>query len=87
MKLREIAGRIDRHLMRFASDKELSKYESGKTQFWNPGAIASGRYVMVSYVSYQGHSSLSKQEAIDYLSWLDSGKVGRHFEQQRDVAA
>jgi len=39
----------------------------------------------VRYISYQGATCLTKQEALDYLAWLDAGNVGpAPFAKQAD---
>jgi len=51
------------------------------------GASASGRFVYVRYISFQGSSHLSRDQAEAYLAYLDSGKTGRHFEALREGKA
>lgn len=53
------------------------------------GARARGdRYrVWVIYVSFQGGSYMSIEDAETYLAWLDAGNVGRHFEALRERPA
>jgi hypothetical protein len=85
MKLAEIASAIDKHLKRFEADPEINQYKDAIRYqdklhpYWKSGAWAAGRYVYVSYVSYQGSSHLTKDEAMTYLVWLNSGNVGRHY--------
>jgi len=85
MKLAEIAQGITAHLKRFEADPIINKMnEKYKTSpFYWPSACDSGPRIFVSYVSYQGHSSLKKAEALSYLEWLDAGNVGRHYEALR----
>lgn len=92
MKAAEIAARIHAHLKRFAADPKINKERTytkdGKEYFrgrpfYYAGAHASGRWVWVVYVTYQGGHALSKQDAERYLVWLDAGNVGRHFEALR----
>lgn len=88
MKLSEIAEKIKAHLARFQDDPVLSKTKEGKgVRFWNTNAEVSGRFVAVTYVSYQLTSKLSKAEALQYLAKLDDGFVGRHIEALREIAA
>lgn len=94
MKLDEIANRISAHLSRFEADRDginanrvrtnARGQESRLPPYFNAGAGASGRYVYVRYISYQGVSHITKDEALRYLAWLDAGNVGRHYEALRD---
>jgi hypothetical protein len=81
----EIALRIRAHLKRFASDPAISKGEDGRTLYWNAGATASGRWIYVQYIAYQGSRNLSKNDALKYLEWLDAGNVGRHYRVLEDI--
>ena len=76
MKLKEIAAEINEYLKKFESDSE----PTFATLYYNSFAVSAGRYVQIIYVSYQGHSSLTKQEALEYLEWLREGNVGRHYD-------
>lgn len=80
MKNVEIAERIRTHLKRFEADLSINKRNRNLLAYWNSGAAASGRFVYVQYISYQGKSALSKTEALLYLAWLDAGNVGKHWE-------
>lgn len=92
-KLAEIAERISVHLKRFESDTgDINRDEHGHgvngrglRPYYLAQAVAVGSRVFVQYISYQGHSSLKKNEALAYLEWLDAGNVGRHFEAAREV--
>lgn len=89
IKLAEIAARINAHLKRFEGDPEIN-VSTGSTKtyrYYNAHAWVSGRWVRVVYVSYNRGSSLTKQQALDYLAWLDEGNVGRHFEALRPSGA
>jgi hypothetical protein len=83
MKLAELAACIDAHLKRFEQNKRINRLRKRGTlllsTYFGAGALANGRYVSVRYVSYHGHTSLSKVEAEKYLAWLDAGNVGTHF--------
>lgn len=83
MKLGEIAQKLKEHLSRFEQDPVLSKNDKGKTRFWNTGVVVSGRFIKVCYISYQGYSNLTKDEALQYLEKLDAGFVGQHFQALR----
>ncbi len=85
MKLKEIAEAIAAHLARFETDPKANPVDRnyGTHPFYRAGSWASGRYVCVVYVTYQGHSNLTKEQAIQYLDWLNAGNVGRHYEALR----
>ena len=84
------ATRIAAHLRRFEDDPEHNAPTgvAGHTPmhpYYHPSAYRGGRYVMVSYMSYQGYTPLSKVEALAYLDWLDHGGVGTHYEMRRQA--
>lgn len=86
--LEKLAARIGEHLEAFEADPEINKLvsaEGTRKRFYSAGAINRGRFVYVTYITYQGSTALSKKEAEAYLAWLDAGNVGRHFEQQRQA--
>lgn len=84
LKLTDLAKRIGEHLRRFESDPVLSRRADGKSaRFWGAACWVSGRYIGITYISYQGSSHLSKVDALAYLAKLDAGYVGRHFEALR----
>lgn len=88
MKLKEIAERIHAHLKRIEADKVLNVSPGQNRQLlFHAGAIASGRYVLCMYISFEGRSSLTKDEALRYLAKLDAGYVGRHYEALREEPA
>ena len=83
--MEKIAARIHEHLARFEADPEVNYFTGGtRRRFYQAGAGTRGRFVSVTYISYQGSNTLTKKEAEAYLAWLDAGNVGRHFEQQRE---
>lgn len=51
--------------------------------YYNARAAASGRFVVVGYVSYQGDHHLTGDQARQYLTILDAGWVGKHGELLR----
>lgn len=88
VKLKDLAERIAAHLKRFEADPLLSRRKDKKTaRFWSTSCVVNGRFVSVSYISYQGSSNMSKAEAQAYLAKLDAGYVGRHFEALREQSA
>lgn len=91
---KELATRINAHLKRFEADRKINKqqfYHSMRTKkressgrpYYYAGASASGRWVSVVYITYQGHTNLTRDEAARYLTWLDAGNVGHHYEALR----
>jgi hypothetical protein len=86
VKLAEIASGIERHLNRFERDPDINRRSDGNSiaPYWYARAFASGSRVFVTYVSFQGKSSLSKAEALEYLVWLNQGGIGTHWKQQRE---
>ena len=89
--LAELAKRINAHLKRIEADPALNvpyKEEYRKTlrRFWGAGAgYGGGARMLVTYVAYQGHTALTKEEAIRYLERLDAGFVGTHFKAFREI--
>lgn len=87
--LAELGELIDAHLKRFeAADEKKHPKDSDRRHFWQAGAHAAkgARFVYVRYISYQGSSHLTREQATRYLAWLDAGNVGRHFEAFREKA-
>lgn len=86
--LRELADRIDVHLKRFEADRnDINRSEDGTSwglrPFYYASASPIGRYVSIHYVTYQGNTCISRDDAIRYLAKLDSGFAGRHWEALR----
>lgn len=77
---KELAALICAHLKRFEVDEKINRRKDGHARFYQTGAAASGRFVRVTYIGYQGSTVLTKDEAARYLSALDAGFVGRHYE-------
>lgn len=87
--MKELATRIDAHLKRFEKNPVINaerfyvhpgtgeKTSSGHP-YYRAGAVASGRWIYVTYIAYQEHPHISKDEAIKYLAWLDASNVGRY---------
>lgn len=84
-KLAEIAARIGAHLKRFEADPKVNRvFGKFKTHtYYCVECCTSGPRVFVTYVGYQGNSSLTKAEALAYLEWLDAGGVGKHWDAKR----
>lgn len=83
MKLKEIASKIAAHLERIEKDQRAREEGHRSGAFWNARSWASGRYVMVVYVSYQGPTGLNKEQATRYLELLDKGYEGKHYHMER----
>lgn len=87
-RLEVIAARINAHLQRFEADKEINAIPPdrrlGIPPYCRPSAVASGRFVYVCYVSFQGQVHLNRIDANRYLAWLDAGNVGTHYACWRD---
>lgn len=75
---------INKHLTRIEADPKLNKVrkQGGMTNqmFYCASAGNSGNRIYVVYVSYQGKTGLTREDAEKYLAALDAGKVARHFE-------
>lgn len=76
----EIGKRIDVHLKRFEADTVINQRDYGRLKpYYMAGAAGDRHRVFVRYVSYQGVTHLSVEDAERYLAWLDAGNVGRHY--------
>jgi hypothetical protein len=79
---KELGERICAHLKRFEADPvlnaEVERRRMKLRPFFNVSAFGERKYVFVSYVAYQGISKLSREQAAEYLAWLDAGNVGSH---------
>jgi hypothetical protein len=95
----ELAQKIDVHLKRFERDPKINpgKRFDQETKKWIPdklgvrdyyGARAHGdrHRVWVIYITYQGGSYLSIEDAERYVAWLNAGNVGRHYEALKEVS-
>jgi hypothetical protein len=80
--IKEIATRIYAHLKRFEADPTINavKDTTRLKPYFQANAYPNGRYLGVSYISFQGVSYLTKAQAADYLAALDSGFVGTHWQ-------
>lgn len=92
-KMAEIAAEIDAILKRYEADKarntikwtDRNGVERTNNHFYCAGAHASGRFVYVTYVSYQGTTALTRERAERYLAWLKAGGYGSHWAGERDA--
>ena len=90
--LTETAKRISAHLKRFEADPDSNRPKRqgaylGINPYRNANAVRLGRFVGVRYISYQGRHNITRQEAERYLSWLDAGHVGTHWQALREATA
>jgi hypothetical protein len=81
-RLRDMAAKINSYLKKFEADPAINRARqegrNGLKPYYNAAACHSGRYVHVSYVSYQGGSNLTREQAERYLAWLEQGGIGKH---------
>lgn len=77
--LGEIASRIQEYLLRFETEHLITI--NGKSLICrSPRVRRAGNYIMILYMS-DGHEwSLSYIVGRAYLSWLDAGHVGYHYD-------
>lgn len=79
--LAKIAAEIGKYLKAFENDPKINPRSMKKpSKYYEAGAFASGRWIYVCYIGYQGTSNLTRSEAEAYLKWLDAGNVGKHYE-------
>lgn len=79
VKLSEIAARIRAHLKRMEADPAINVRIGGKmglSRYYLAGSCASGNRIFLSYINFQGQSSLKREAALEYLAWLDAGNNG-----------
>lgn len=78
----EVAAQIHAHLQRMERDPKINTYRRGKEKLRHYYGAGAGRYgakIGVAYVSYQGRSLLTFEEALSYLRGLDGGFRGLSF--------
>ncbi len=89
MTLKEIAEKINVYLKGFENDPEINQYTDGRGgnlhPYWHSVSFASGKYLGVTYISYQGPLYLKKADAEKYLEWLVAGNVGKHWAALKEV--
>lgn len=91
--LKALAARINAHLQRMERDPKINVEISrdphtpkgmGLHRFYGAGAwYIGGRYVSVTYVRYQGSTTMTREQAEIYIAALDAGSTDRHFEVLR----
>jgi hypothetical protein len=83
--LKEVASAIHSHLIRMEADPLINtKKPEGLPRLWHSNCFQSGRYVGVTYISFQGPSFITRSEAEMYLAALNAGDTRRHFDVLRD---
>lgn len=90
LSLVEIASLINAHLKRFEADKGINaprRELQNTVPFFNAWSSRAGAYIRVQYISYQGSTALTREQATAYLAKLDEGFIGRHFEALREKKA
>lgn len=82
MTPRELAREIHSRLKAIEMNPAKNKVseENPKPLLFHSSSSYSGRYIVVTYISYQGGSNLERDEAARYLKGLREGYVGRHYE-------
>lgn len=91
LKLTEIAARIHTHLKRMEADPEINapRPRCAMTRpFYFASSRRAGARVNVKAINYQTPSSLTREEALAFLAWLDDGNNGtiHDFNRQRREA-
>ena len=94
---KQIAHAIDGYLKMFEADPNINVRRvlvdgewqvaptgKGVGQYYFAHAVAHGRFVRITYISYQGSRALTKAEAATYLTWLQAGNVGTHHNMKRE---
>lgn len=94
----DLAKKINAHLQRFERDPKINpgkRYDDAKKKwvadpmgvhdYYCAGASGNRHRVWVRYITYQGGSYLSIEDAQKYLAWLDAGHVGRHYEALKEA--
>lgn len=80
LKNKDIAAKINEYYKRFEHDPKVNTITrsdgSKDTLFYNAGCYASGSHIMIWEISYQIKSSLKKEEALEFLEWLEAGNTG-----------
>jgi len=82
--LEALAARINTHLTRLEADAAWNVRPGGGRRLYLAHARRAGNRIAVTYVSYQGRSTITRDEAERYLAKLDGGFKGRHFEALRE---
>lgn len=71
MTLRALAAAIDAHLKRIEAE--------GLQAWHNAGCYyMGGARVRITYRNHEGGTTLTRQKAESYLTWLEAGHVGPH---------
>jgi hypothetical protein len=92
----DLAGRIQDYLWRFEADPVINEgYRMqdgtrvpdphGLCDYYHAQARNTQHRVWIKYIAYHGHSTLTIEEASQYLAWLDEGNVGEHHQAFREL--
>jgi hypothetical protein len=77
--LGEIASRIQEYLGRFETERSIT-INGGLMSCHKPRVRRAGNRIMILYMSDGNEWSLSLAVGKAYLSWLDAGHVGYHYD-------
>jgi hypothetical protein len=84
LPLATLAARIRVHLQRMEQDPKINVAKVGHRMGLQPyflsWASRNGRFVGIRYVSFQGNTNLTREQAAQYLAWLDAGNNGKHHQ-------
>lgn len=87
--LTEIAERINAHLKRFEADPKINCIPPGRSMklhpYWHSRAYQAGNRVSIVYISFQGSTNLTREDAEMYMHWLDAGGIGAHWGALRGI--
>lgn len=84
LKLDEVAALIRIHLKRFERDPKINVVNPNTKlhPYYFTNAQRVGARIAVIYVTFQGDTKLTRDEATTYLEWLDDGNIGTHYTMQ-----
>lgn len=82
----KLADRIHAHLKRLEADKSFNRplASTGLSPLYFSGChYTAGRYAVITYIVFQGHSHLDRGQAERYLAYLDAGGTDKHHQALR----
>ena len=73
LKLKEIAAKIAAHLKEWEADPVINARDPkyGVRKYYCANSWAAGSKIGLRYISYQGQRFISKNEALEYLDWIE----------------
>jgi len=91
MTMLELADELHQELRRLEyiehSQPDYGDADAGRTRLFGSGAVESGKYIKLRYISYQGQSSISKETGQKLLAHLrtcdDPKKMKRHYDFEK----